>query len=83
MIPNGRVKVGDVVLYKRKKKIKEWDVNTISPSGEYLEIENDDWSERWIYRGDALEIIESVGREIEITVSTVSERPTVIDSKFK
>ena len=80
MIANGKVKVGDVILYKRRKKIKEWDVNAISPSGEYIEIENDGWSERWIYRGDVLEIL---GDEIEITVSTVTERAPVIESKFK
>jgi hypothetical protein len=80
MLANGKVKVGDVVLYKRKKKIKQWDVNAISPSGEYIEIENDNWSERWVYRGDLLEIL---GDEIEITVSSVTERPPVIESKFK
>lgn len=83
MIANGKVKVGDVVLYKRRKKIKEWDVNTISPSGDYIEIENDDWNERWVYRGDLLEIVGHDGGEIEITISTVSDRPPVIDSKFK
>ena len=80
MIANGKMKVGDVVLYQRRKKIKEWTVNTISPSGEYVEIENDDWNERWVYRGDILEILSA---EIEITVSTVNERPPVIESKFK
>ncbi len=83
MIPNGRLKIGDVVLYKRKNKIKEWEINSISPSGDYFEIENDDWSERWIHRGNILEIIEHNDGEIEITVSTVSDRPPVIDSKFK
>ena len=80
MIPNGKVKVGDVVLYKRRKKIKQWDVNAISPSGEYIEIENDDWKDRWVYRGDILEIL---GDEIDITVSHVIERPPTIESKFK
>ena len=83
MIPNGRLKIGDVVLYKRRKKIKEWDINGISPSGDYFAIENDDWSERWVFRGDILEIIESNENEVEISVSTVTERPPVIESKFK
>jgi len=83
MIPNGVFKVGDIVLYKRKKKIKEWEINNISPSGDYLEIENDDWSERWIFRGEALEIIENNEDEINISVSTISNRSPVIESKFK
>jgi len=82
MIQNGILKVGDIVLYKRKKKIKEWEINAISPSGDYIEIENDDWDERWVYLGNLLEIIESNENEVEITISTVSQRPPVIASKF-
>ena len=52
-----QLKVGDVVLYQRRKTIKEWDVNTISPSGRYIEIENDDWSDRWVLYTSILEII--------------------------
>lgn len=51
--------VGDEILYKRKKKIHEWEINKISPSGLYVEIENDDWSARWIHISDILEIIRS------------------------
>lgn len=80
MIPIDTLKVGDIVLYKRKKKIAVWEINKIAPSGNYLEIENDKWNARWAYRGDILEILES---EISISITTVSERPPVIDSKFK
>ena len=83
MIPHDRLKVGDIVLYKRRKKIKEWEINRISPSGKYFEIENDDWNARWVYLGDLLEIIEHNDGEVEITVSTITERPPVIESKFK
>ena len=82
----GRIKVGDVVLYKRRKKIKEWDVNSISPSERYIEIENDDWSERWVVYTDILEIIESDGSNedgVDIATIVEVERHPVIESKFK
>ena len=78
MIANGQIEVGDVILYKRKKKIMEWEVNAISPEGDYIEIENGDWSERWICRADVLEILISESFD-EVT----PERAPVIASKFK
>lgn len=79
MIPNGRIQIGDVILYQRGKKIHEWEINKISPSGDYFEIENDDWNARWVHRNKILEIMQSGLSEIEI----ISERPPVIESKFK
>ena len=79
MIRENTLKVGDTILYKRRKKVMEWEVLRIAPSGKYAEIENDNWSERWIYYGEILEIVESEEPEVLVAV----ERPPVIESKFK
>jgi hypothetical protein len=49
------MQVGDTILYKRKRKIKEWEINKISPTGQYIAIENNSWNERWIPVTDILE----------------------------
>lgn len=73
MIYENELKVGDVILYKRKNKIKKWNIINIAPSGKYAEIRNDDWSERWIYFGDILEIVESAELEVSPEVATALE----------
>lgn len=51
--------VGDIVLYQKKSRIIEWEVNRVSPSGRHIAIENDDDFERWVPIRDILEVIES------------------------
>ena len=51
--------VGDIILYRRKKVITEWEINKFSPSGEYVAVENDDYEERWIHVSEILDVIES------------------------
>ena len=81
MLTKGAARVGDIVLYNHKKKILEWEVLQISPSEQYVEIENEDYIDRWVYYSHLLEIIERDDDDIEI--SAVTERPPVIESKFK
>jgi hypothetical protein len=84
MIAANSLQVGDTILYKRRKKIMEWEVNTIAPTGKYAEIENDDWSARWVYYGDILEILESdESNASNIDISATVEHHPVIESKFK
>lgn len=79
MIRHSEIQVGDVVLYKRRKTIKEWVVTKISPSGNYFVIENDIWDERWVFLGDILEIIKhDVSIEIAIedtSMEIIEEEP--------
>lgn len=81
MLSKGRVQVDDIILYKRKNVIVEWEVNNISPSEIYVEIENNDHFARWIVYTDILEIIESEGDisnpEEEEEVIVVPEKPVV------
>lgn len=75
MIIKGVVHVGDVILHKNKNTIKEWVVNTISPSEVYIEIENDDSFSRWICYSDILEIMESESGIIPNTADEVIVAP--------
>lgn len=80
MINKGKIQVGDMVLYRKGNTIKEWEVNAISPSETYVEVENDDHFARWIKYTEILEIMETESGEIpspEEEIIVVPEKPIV------
>lgn len=56
------MKIGDTVLVNIKNRVHECEIVDKSPSGDYIEIENDRY-DRWVHRLNIVEILEEEEEE--------------------
>jgi hypothetical protein len=64
------VRVGDIILAQMGKRIEECEITAISPSGQFIRIDSENWEDQWIRLLDYLETLDPIN-EVEVNDALV------------